>query len=82
MTIDGSNPPPVGAHGTLSKMMKTNFAGMSVSANVDIGEVTVKSQTAKGAVVTVDKLLLDATVNGKPVDPFTKGAETTLQWKE
>ncbi len=74
-----SDPPAVGAKGTLSKKIDQKFGGMSISAWLVIADVVVES-SAPGAVgVKVVQEQSVTEINGKKVDHFAPGGHVKLE---
>lgn len=84
LRLDEGLRPPTGTQGTLFKKVEQSFAGMAVSAWVDIGTVEVTTSPEGTAPAPVQVRIVErhseVVVNGETQDYFVSGSTIRLEW--
>lgn len=84
LQLDAGARPATGAQGTLFKRVEQNFAGMSMTAWVDIGLVEVTQSSGASAAGTIQVRILErhseVVVNGDTRNHFVPESTIRLEW--
>lgn len=80
LSVDPGNRPAVGSQAIIYKKVEQEFAGMSITAWVDIGLVEVVQAQGAGFEVKILERHSEMVVNGETKDHFETGATIRLDW--
>ena len=80
LQVADGNPPPVGSTFTLHKKIDKQFGGMSVTAWLAIGKLSITEITGNQITATIVETQSEVVVDGETQDHFTAGSTIRMDW--